>query len=42
MKHLKKYKLFTEEADFDVNITDEPDLKMAKEKLATLKTNLSD
>ena len=42
MKHLKRYKLFTEEADFDVNITDEPDLKMAKEKLATLKTNLSD
>ena len=42
MKYLKKYKLFTEEADFDVNITDEPDLKMAKEKLATLKTNLSD
>jgi hypothetical protein len=42
MKHLKKYKLFTEEVEFDVNITDEPDLKMAKEKLATLKTNLSD
>jgi len=42
MKYLKKYKLFTEEADFDVNITDEPDLKMAKEKLATLKTNLAD
>ena len=42
MKHLKRYKLFTEEVEFDVNITDEPDLKMAKEKLATLKTNLSD
>jgi len=42
MKYLKKYKLFTEEVDFNVNITDEPDLKMAKEKLATLKTNLSD
>jgi hypothetical protein len=42
MKHLKRYKLFTEEVDFNVNITDEPDLKMAKEKLATLKSNLSD
>jgi hypothetical protein len=42
MKYLKRYKLFTEEAEFDVNITDEPDLKMAKEKLDTLKTNLSE
>jgi hypothetical protein len=42
MKHLKRYKLFTEEADFDVNITDEPDLKMAKEKLATLNKNITD
>jgi hypothetical protein len=42
MKYLKKYKIFTEEAEFDVNITDEPDLKMAKEKLATLKSNLSE
>lgn len=42
MKYLKKYKLFNEEVDSDVNITDEPDLKMAKEKFATLKKNLAD
>jgi hypothetical protein len=42
MRYLKKFKLFNEEVDFDVNITDEPDLKMSKEKLATLKKNISD
>ena len=42
MKYLKKYKLFTEEVDFETNITDEPDLKMSKEKLETLKKNLTD
>ena len=32
MRHLKPYRFFLEEAEFDVNITDEPDIKMAKEK----------
>jgi len=41
MKNLKTYKLFLE-SEFDVNITDEPDIKMAKEKLVTLKNNLAD
>ena len=30
MRHLKPYRFFLEEAEFDVNITDEPDIKMAK------------
>ena len=30
MKHLKKYTKFLEEAEFDVNITDSPDIKMSK------------
>lgn len=42
MKYLKKYRLFIEETEFDVNITDDPDLKMSKEKLETLKKNLTD
>jgi hypothetical protein len=42
MRYLKKFKPFNEEVDFDVNITDEPDLKMSKEKLSTLKKNLTD
>ena len=40
MRNLKSYRIFLEEAEFDVNITDEPDIKMAKEKLATLKSQL--
>ena len=40
MKYLKKFKLFNEEVDFEAKITDEPDLKMSKEKLSTLKKNL--
>ena len=42
MRHLKPYKIFLEEAEFDVNITDEPDIKMAKEKLTTLKNQLTE
>jgi hypothetical protein len=42
MKHLKSYRFFLEEAEFDVNITDEPDIKMAKEKLTTLKNQLAE
>jgi len=41
MKNLKTYKLFLE-SEFDVNITDEPDIKMAKEKLETLKKQLTE
>jgi DNA-directed RNA polymerase subunit L len=42
MRHLKPYTIFLEEAEFDVNITDEPDIKMAKEKLTTLKNQLAE
>ena len=42
MRHLKPYRIFLEEAEFDVNITDEPDIKMAKEKLTTLKNQLAE
>lgn len=42
MKKIKTYKIFLEEAEFDVNITDEPDIKMAKEKLSSLKKQLVD
>ncbi len=42
MKRLKTYKLFLEEAEFDVNINDEPDIKMAKEKLTTLQKQLKE
>jgi hypothetical protein len=42
MRHLKPYRIFLEEAEFDVNITDEPDIKMAKEKLTTLKNHLNE
>ena len=42
MRHLKPYRIFLEEAEFDVNITDQPDIKMAKEKLTTLKNQLTE
>jgi hypothetical protein len=42
MRNLKSYKIFLEESEFDVNITDEPDVKMAKEKLTTLKNQLAE
>ena len=42
MKTLKTYKLFIEESEFDVNITDEPDIKMAKEELEATKNQLSE
>lgn len=42
MKHIKRYKLFIEEAEFDVNIGDEPDVKMSKEKLSSLKKQIAD
>ena len=42
MKYLKKYKLFIEEAEFDIELSDGPDIKMAKEKLTTIKNQLSE
>ena len=42
MKNLKSYKIFLKESEFDVNITDEPDVKMAKEKLTTIKNQLAE
>lgn len=42
MRHLKNYKMFLEEVDFNPQVTDEPDIKMAKEKLANLNKQLSE
>ena len=42
MRHLKSYRIFLEEAEFDVNISDGPDIKMAKEKLTTIKNQISE
>lgn len=42
MKHLKKYTVFLEEAEFDVQVTDKPDVKAAKEELSKLKKHLTE
>lgn len=42
MRYLKGFEKFNEEVDLEVKITDEPNLKMAKEKLNTLKKHLAD
>ncbi len=42
MRKIKSYQLFKEEVDLSVNITDEPDLKMSKEKLNTIKKHITD
>lgn len=42
MKHLKNYKLFLEEAEFDIQDTDSADIKMSKDGLNTLKLNLTE
>ena len=42
MKHLKKYNIFLEEAEFDVQTTDKADVKAAKEELSKLKNQLTD
>lgn len=42
MKHLKKYTVFLEEAEFDVQATDKPDVKAAKEELSKLKKHLTE
>jgi hypothetical protein len=36
MKYIKKYKLFIEADEFDIQTTDTPDIKMAKEKMDTI------
>jgi len=42
MRYLKKYLLFKEEAEFDPQVTDAPDLRMSKEKLNTLMKQISE
>lgn len=42
MKHLKKYDIFLEEAEFDVKDTDSPDVKIAKAKMSTIRLNLDE
>lgn len=42
MKYLKRYKIFLEADEFEVNDTDSPDLKMAKEKMNTMKEQMND
>lgn len=42
MKHLKKYDIFLEEAEFDVQPTDTPDVKVAKDGMNTMKLNLDE
>lgn len=42
MKFLKKYKLFLEEDEFDIQDTDTADVKMSKDSLNTLKLNLTE
>lgn len=42
MKYLKRYHLFTENDDFEISNTDEPDVKLSKEKLSELKSKLSE
>lgn len=42
MKYLKKYKLFLEEDEFDIKDTDKEDVKISKEQLNLLKSQLSE
>ena len=42
MKYLKKYQLFLEEDEFEVKDTDKEDVKMSKQKLNQLKTDLKE
>lgn len=42
MNRIKSYKLFLEEAEFDVQSTDTPDIKTAKEELSKLKKQIID
>ena len=42
MRHLKYYKVFLEEAEFDVQVTDEPDIKASKEQFGDLEKNIKE
>lgn len=42
MRYLKKYDLFRENDSFEATDTDEPDVKLSKEKLSDLKKKLSE
>lgn len=42
MNYIKSYKLFLEEAEFDVLSSDSADVKVAKEKMQTMKTYITD
>jgi hypothetical protein len=42
MKYLKKYKLFLEEDEFEINDSDTIDVKMSKEKLNDLKSDFTE
>lgn len=42
MKYLKKYKLFKESDEFEIEDTDSPDLKMSKDRMNTIKSQISD
>jgi len=42
MKYLKKYDIFLEEAEFDVQDTDSPDVKVAKDGMNTMELNLDE
>jgi hypothetical protein len=42
MKHIKRYKLFLEENDFEIDPKDETNIKMSKEKLNELRKQISE
>jgi hypothetical protein len=42
MRTIKTYKLFIEEVESDPSLTDEPDIKMAKEQLTATKNQLAE
>lgn len=42
MKYLKKYNIFLEENEFEIKDTDQQDVKMSKEGLNDLKSNLAE
>ncbi len=42
MKYIKKYSLFQEADDFNIQFTDTPDVKMAKEKMETIQKQFTE
>ena len=42
MKYLKKYKIFLEADNFDIEDSDTPDVKMSKERMNTVKSQMGD